>query len=279
MTARQLYYALSPRMRLLARRLFYLPIDLVEGISGRRDALTPPRGMIFVGSGDFKAQGQIMLGQLVKLAGLQPHEQVLDVGSGIGRVAVPLTQYLNREGSYEGIDIVREGVDWCRRKISSEHPNFRFTHIDLKNDLYNLSTEQEAKGFVFPYTDNRFDVVFLFSVFTHMMPEDTANYLQQIARVLKPGGRCLATFFILTEDSKSGMMRYTGLKFVHQHGHYALLDPAVKEANIAFEEAWLQEKVAAAGLQIERNFPGYWPGREKNQCEGFQDMLLLRKPA
>jgi SAM-dependent methyltransferase len=198
MTARQIYYALSPRMRLLARRLFYLPIDMLEGISGKRDTLTPPRGMIFVGSGDFKAQGQIMLAQLVTLAGLQPHEQVLDVGSGIGRVAVPLTQYLNKAGSYEGIDIVRTGVDWCQRKISRVHANFRFTHIDLKNDLYNLSTEQEAKGFVFPYTDNRFDVVFLFSVFTHMMPDDTANYLQQIARVMKPGGRCLATFFLLT---------------------------------------------------------------------------------
>jgi SAM-dependent methyltransferase len=265
-------------MRLLARRLFYLPIDMLEGISGKRDTLTPPRGMIFVGSGDFKAQGQIMLAQLVTLAGLQPHEQVLDVGSGIGRVAVPLTQYLNKAGSYEGIDIVRTGVDWCQRKISTAHANFRFTHIDLKNDLYNLSTEQEAKGFVFPYTDDRFDVVFLFSVFTHMMPDDTANYLQQIARVLKPGGRCLATFFILTAESKSGMMRYSGLKFVHQHGHYALLDPAVKEANIAFEEAWLQEKAVAAGLQIERHFPGYWPGRNKAQCEGFQDMLLLRKP-
>lgn len=278
MTARQIYYALSPRMRLLARRLFYLPIDLVEGVSGKRDAFTPPRGMVFVGSGDFKAQGQIMLGQLVTLACLQPHEQVLDVGSGIGRVAVPLTQYLNQEGSYEGIDIVREGVDWCQRKISRAHANFHFTHIDLKNDLYNLSTEQEAKGFVFPYTDARFDLVFLFSVFTHMMPDDTANYLQQIARVLKPGGRCLATFFILTAESKSGMMRYTGLKFVHQHGHYALLDPAVKEANIAFEEGWLQQKVADAGLKMEHYFPGYWPGRNKEQCEGFQDMLLLRKP-
>jgi len=266
-------------MRLFARRLFYLPIDLVESITGKRDAMTPPRGMVFVGSGDFKAQGQIMLGQLVKLAGLQPHEQVLDVGSGIGRVAVPLTQYLNREGSYEGIDIVRKGVDWCRRKISKDHPNFRFTHIDLKNDLYNLSTEQEAKGFVFPYVDARFDVVFLFSVFTHMMPDDTANYLHQIARVLKPGGRCLATFFILTDDSKADMMRYKGLQFVHQKGHYALLDPSVKEANVAFEQDWLHKQVSLAGLQIERNFLGYWPGLDKQQTAGFQDMLLFRKPA
>jgi SAM-dependent methyltransferase len=132
---------------------------------------------------------------------------------------------------------------------------------------------------VFPYTDARFDLVFLFSVFTHMMPDDTSNYLQQIARVLKPGGRCLATFFLLDEESKRGMMNYNGLQFVHHHGHYALLDPQVKEANIAFEWDWLQAQLAQAGLQLEKRFPGYWPGRDKTQCEGFQDMLLLRKRA
>lgn len=275
--ARKIYYSLGPEMRLLARRLFYLPSDLVEGWTGKRDPMTPPRGKIFVGSGDFKAQGATMLQQLITFAGLQPDHEVLDIGSGIGRAAAPLTQYLSPLGKYEGIDIVKDGVDWCNKNISSRYPNFRFTHIDLKNDLYNLSTAAEAHQFIFPYADNRFDVAFLFSVFTHMMPADTANYLQQIARVLKPGGACLATFFILNAESRQGMMQYNGLRFVHDFGHYALLDPKVKEANIAFDTHWLEEQVAASGLHIEKQWPGYWPGRDKQACAGFQDMWLLRK--
>lgn len=275
---RKLYYQLSPENRLRARRLYFLPVDLWEQMTGKRPPLSPARGMIFVGSSDFALQGRLLLEQLVRLGQLQPHEQVLDVGSGIGRVAVPLTAYLNQQGSYEGFDIVKSGVAWCNRHIAAKYPNFRFLHIDLKNDLYNLSTQQEAKAFIFPYDDERFDLVFLFSVFTHMMPEDVAQYLKQIARVLKPGGRCLATFFVLNDASKEGMMQYDGLKFVHNYGNYAHIDPEVKEANIAFEEDWLMQAIAAAGLEVAGNWPGYWSGRDKQACEGFQDTLLLRKP-
>ncbi|MBA4304877.1 MAG: class I SAM-dependent methyltransferase [Sphingobacteriaceae bacterium] len=275
---RKLYYQLSPENRLRARRLYFLPVDLWEQFTGKRPHLSPPRGMIFVGSGDFALQGRLLLDQLIRLGRLQPNESVLDVGSGIGRVAAPLTSYLNKEGSYEGFDIVKSGVAWCNQNIAAKYPNFRFLHIDLKNDLYNLSTELEAKAFIFPYDDERFDLVFLFSVFTHMMPEDVANYLKQIARVLKPGGRCLATFFVLNHDSRQGMMQYDGLKFVHHYGNYALIDPEVKEANIAFDESWLMQAIAAAGLEVAGNWPGYWPGRDKSACEGFQDTLLLRKP-
>ncbi|MFC2521093.1 MAG: hypothetical protein ACFNUF_05155, partial [Tannerella sp.] len=51
--SRRIYYRLSPRGRLLLRRIYYLPADLFR----RRDAMIPPRGMIFVGSGDFVRQG------------------------------------------------------------------------------------------------------------------------------------------------------------------------------------------------------------------------------
>jgi hypothetical protein len=73
------------------------------------------------------------------------------------------------------------------------------------------------------------------------------------------------------------MMQYNGLRFLHDFGHYALLDPKVKEANIAFDTQWLEAQVAASGLTVEKQWPGYWPGRDKQACEGFQDMWLLRK--
>ena len=75
---RKLYYLLPPAWRFLARRLYYLPADLYEGLSGQRDAMTPPRGLIYTGSGDFRAQGEKMRGYLAELAGLQPRHRVLD---------------------------------------------------------------------------------------------------------------------------------------------------------------------------------------------------------
>jgi ubiquinone/menaquinone biosynthesis C-methylase UbiE len=37
------------------------------------------------------------------------------------------------------------------------------------------------------------------SLFTHIRPAEVENYLREMARVLKPGGRCLAAFFMLNE--------------------------------------------------------------------------------
>lgn len=92
---RRIYYLLSPFLRRIVRRLFYLPVDIYEGITGKRDKMTPPRGRIFVGSGDYKSQGERITDQLVRYGGLKPDHKVLDIGCGIGRIAVPLTKYLN----------------------------------------------------------------------------------------------------------------------------------------------------------------------------------------
>lgn len=183
--ARKVYYSLSPSLRFIARRLFYFPVDLYETVFRRRDKMIPPRGMIFIGSGDFAKQGKHLCDLVIKQTGLQPDGKILDVGCGIGRLAVPLTRYLGPQGAYEGFDIVKKGIDWCERKITARFPNFHFLYIDLKNDLYNLSTEAEAGNFTFPYPENHFDCVVLTSVFTHMMPEDVQNYLTQISRVMK----------------------------------------------------------------------------------------------
>ena len=54
----------------------------------------PPAELTFCGDGDYRAIGAEFLGHFVRLADLRPHERVLDIGCGIGRMAVPLTQFL-----------------------------------------------------------------------------------------------------------------------------------------------------------------------------------------
>lgn len=34
------------------------------------------------------------------------------------------------------------------------------------------------------------------SVFTHMQHRDVVRYAKEVARVLKPGGRCMVTYFL-----------------------------------------------------------------------------------
>lgn len=276
-TLRKLFYTLPPAWRFLARRLYYLPADLYEGLSGQRDPMTPPRGLIYTGSGDFRAQGEKMRKYLIELAGLQPRHRVLDVGSGIGRIAVPLTEYLGEEGSYEGFDVVEVGVRWCEKTITRRFPNFRFKYVDLDNDLYR-SGGDNAAAFRFPYPDGDFDLVILTSVFTHMLPNEVANYLGEISRVLKPGGRCFATFFLWNEEAARLSRGNPHFSFPYDHGYYRLMDEQVQAANVAYEEGRLrQEMIEAAGLEVEQAHYGYWAGREKEGCRDFQDILVLYK--
>ena len=274
---RDVYYLVGPKLRRLMRRVYYLPSDLMDTITGKRDALTPPKGRVFIGSGDFIKQGNSILQQFINLGSLNKNARVLDVGCGIGRLAVPLTKYLDENGSYEGFDVVKSGIDWCEKHISRKFPNFKFTHIDLKNDLYNLGTETQAKEFIFPYHENEFDFVFLTSVFTHMMPEDMEAYLRQIQRVLKKGGTCFATFFIMNEESKNLMQASDGIKFNYNFGNYYQHNYHVKEANIAFEETYLDKLFSEAGFDIENKYFGYWSGREKEKSVDFQDIVILKK--
>src|SRR5690242_14668495 len=97
----------------------------------------PPQELMFCGDGDYRAIGAEFLGHFVRLADLQPHERMLDIGCGIGRMAVPLTQYLCEDGRYIGVDIVPDGINWCRRAISPAYPNFEFT--DRKSTRLNSS--------------------------------------------------------------------------------------------------------------------------------------------
>ena len=275
---RNTYYLLPPVIRRAARRLWYLPADTLDVIMGRRDPMIPPRGRIFIGSGDFKRTGEQILQQLVELGGLQPHQRVLDVGCGIGRVAVPLTAYLDDNGSYEGFDIVKPAIRWCRKRITGRYPRFRFTHIDLRNDLYNLGTTERAKDFIFPYRDGEFDLVFLTSVFTHMLPEDVENYLGQIHRVLKTGGTCFATFFLMNPEARELMEKGGSFRFTNRRDHHYLFHARVKEANVAYDEEWLTEKVIRPpGFRIDQVHHGFWPGRPRGEFNNFQDICILKK--
>ncbi len=274
---RKLYYTLPPAWRFLARCLYYLPADLYEGLSGQRDAMVPPRGLIYTGSGDFRAQGEMMLRYFVELAGLQPHHRVLDVGSGMGRIAAPLAKYLDDRGSYEGFDVVEMGVRWCEKAIGSRYPNFRFQYIGLDNSLYRTGGANAA-DFRFPYPDEGFDLVVLISVFTHMLPDEVANYLREIQRVLRPGGCCFATFFLWNEEAATLVRNNAHFNFPYDRGHYRLMDEQVQAANVAFDESYLaQNMIRAAGLRVEEAFYGFWAGREKEGCKDFQDILVLKK--
>lgn len=273
---RKIFYSLPVSLRFLVRRVYYYPTDLLNSISGKRHKYEPPKGKIYTGGGDFIASGKRHLRLLSLHTQLAPNHQVLDIGSGIGRTAIALTEFLGTSASYEGFDVTKKGVSWCTKKIHRDFPNFNFTYVDISNDLYNdFSTK--ASNYKFPYGSDRFDIAYLFSVFTHMQPDEVLNYLKEIRRTLKPGGQCLATFFTYdaVENEKIKTNEFDKA-FPFDMGNYKLMSQKVVAANVAYQKEFLYDMAQQSELKVEKVIDGFWKSAKTNQNE-YQDMYIFKK--
>jgi SAM-dependent methyltransferase len=271
--------AIPRPVRWALRRIYLFPADTFESAVGERIAMVPPRSKMFVGSVDnFEASGELLVQQLIKIAGLTPMSRVLDIGCGIGRLAVALTQYLDPQAQYEGLDIVPSGIEWCTENITSRYPNFRFTLADVHNGEYNPSGRLAPTEYRLPYADATFDLVVLTSVFTHMLPAEKEHYVDEIARILKRDGRCFATYLLLNAESRRLMEAgSSNTRFKHTMGPCAVVNAKVPELSVGYDEDYAREVYERRGLSTGGGiYYGAWSGREPSaQTSGLgQDLIL-----
>jgi SAM-dependent methyltransferase len=236
----------------------------------------PPWWLRDVGGDDFEATGQEFLNLFVQVGDLQPDERILEMGCGSGRMAIPLTNYLSQSGYYTGIDITTQSIAWCQRNISRRYPNFSFLHADLYNKRYNPRGRYLAKDYTFPFKSESFDFIFLTSVFTHLFPEDTENYLCEIARSLRRDGRGFFTFFLLNERQQAlAKHGRNDIDFKYGPGPYRVRDESIPESAVAYKETYLRQSLLKCGLALhEPVHYGTWSGREDGLS--YQDILLVR---
>jgi len=278
---RKFWYSLSPKHRFLIRRLYYFPVDLLDKIQGKRHKYVPPRGSIYTGSpANAKAyidQGKRQLELLKNHIDLKPNDTILDIGSGIGRTAIALTEYLEPEGRYKGFDVVKLGVDWCNSKIGKDFSNFEFKYIPLFNDLYNTSN-LKAEDFVFPYDKDAFNKIFTFSVFTHMQINEIQNYFKEVNRVLKPDGLAFSTFFLYDNTTENHISSQNGFKFPIKKSGYRLMNEDVKSGNIAFHKDTLKAMLNKENLEIVKIIDGFWKDKSKHSKNAsYQDVVIFKK--
>jgi SAM-dependent methyltransferase len=241
------------------------------------NALIPPGELQFVGTGDFLAIGREFLGLFRSVGGLQAHHRVLDIGCGNGRMALPLMEFLSSEGSYEGFDIVREGIDWCAAHMTAADPRFRFRHLDVFNAAYNLHGKVEGYDCTFPYPDAEFNFAFLTSVFTHLLPQDMENYVHEIARVLKWGGQCFVTCYLRNREAERLIDAGKARLAFPSRGKGFTYEGASPEEAICFPEAYFLDLFARFGMEPVGIHHGNWSGREK--FLSMQDVVVFRRRA
>jgi SAM-dependent methyltransferase len=217
-------------------------------------------------------------------AGLGRSSAVLEIGCGLGRIAFPLRYLLDEGGSYDGFEIVRRKIDFLERTFARAHPNFRFVWANVRNTHYNPEGEIEAAAYRFPYEDESFDVVFAASVFTHMQPANVAGYFMESARILRPGGRCLFSFFLLDNyrpaSQRPNAFARPDFDFVDQPDGadgFATAFPDDPERMTAYRLSLVERMARDAGLTlVQGQIPGYWSGAETGWV-GTQDLVVFKR--
>lgn len=133
-----------------------------------------------------------------------------------------------------------------------------------------------ADEYRFPFEDESFDFVVLTSVFTHLLPADRDNYISEIARVLRPRGRCFATFFLLNDEARPSLRPGAGsVDFRFERPGYWTSNERIPEAAVAFEEADVAERFERDGLRIRVTQYGGWSGRADGI--GWQDIVVVAR--
>jgi SAM-dependent methyltransferase len=247
-------------------------LDAREALKGERDPLVPPRRLGMPSHGP--ALGARIVDELlIGATGLKPNERVVDIGCGAGRVAANLTGYLDRsEGRYEGFDVSERAIKWAHTQITPRYPNFRFHLVDVRNAEYSPGAGGDAASFRFPFRDDEFDLAVATSLYTHMFPFQIDNYLRETARVLKPGGRSVATFFLLNERTQArieqgvalpdgsggGQLELSGDLDDGSGGRYRTRDPQRPEARIVLHEEDVLALYEGSGLKIREIRYGRW---------------------
>jgi len=222
------------------------------------------RGAAGCGAGDFVQIGDDFFA-LFRRAGLVPSDDVLDVGCGFGRMARPMVGWL--QGRYEGFDVAPEPIEWCRSRIARRNPSFGFSLLDIANDVYNPDGSASAAAVRFPYDDDSFDFAVLTSVFTHLVAPELLRYLDELSRVVRPGGTVFATYFLLDPEVELALRERRTWRPMPDRatdpelGEYRLADRSAPSEAVAYGRDAVEAAHSRRGLEVETVWRGGWSGR------------------
>jgi SAM-dependent methyltransferase len=196
--------------------------------------------------------GTSVLVSLIDRGVLTLDSNVVDLGSGCGRLADALRRHDFR-GGYTGVDVDAEMVAWCTANYPSGQ--YRFELADVYSEVYNPEGGRGAS--TIPCRDGTQDLIVAYSVLSHLLEDDVRNYLREAYRVLKPGGTILMGAFCLEDMEALGVLggRWT---FPHRSGNAYLQSRRYPEAAVAYHRedllAWMRE-AGFATAEVEPHNP------------------------
>ena len=137
-----------------------------------------------------------------------PGDHVLEIGSGTGRHAVQVAEWVAPAGTLDVFDVQQDMLDAVMRRADDQA-------------VTNISPTHGQAGERLPYPDARFDAAYLVTVIGEIPDPDVA--LRELHRVLRPGGRLAVAEVIVDPDYMSlselrSGAEASGFAFVRRYG-------------------------------------------------------------
>lgn len=114
--------------------------------------------------------------QQIAILDPKPGERILDVGCGPGTLTLPAKEKVGPDGEVFGIDLAPRMIEQAKKKAQQAGLDIRFEVASIDE---------------LPFPDSHFDAVLSSLMFHHLPVPVKENGLQEVLRVLKPGGRFL----------------------------------------------------------------------------------------
>ena len=258
--------------------------ELCQHVMTSKEVIIPKNAALIGGSRDnFLSVGCDIFRELVRSTQLNPNSKVLDIGSGLGRVAYPLAYYLEN-GHYVGLEVIKDSVDFCQKNIlplTAPNSHFEFIHTDIHNTFYNPSAKSNLTHYNFPDL-GEFDVVFMSSVCTHLINEDLQHYFKLIQKWTRSGGDFMATWFLIDSLAKEQLLNSinsTTLPFdlSGEGPDYFLKGQNKSTGAVAYDMDYVLALYKSHSFDtISNMYLGPWSGIKRN-VGAFQDLIVARK--
>ena len=197
--------------------------------------------------------------------------RVLDLGCGCGRV----TRYLSLLETLEchGADVNPDLVQWCRENLPRVNTVQCATHPPLQ------------------FESNCFDLIAAVSVFTHLPDDQSRSWIEELTRVLTPGGLLVMTThgysaLVVTMTSPphqamlgldQGTAGDTLDRLMEEHFVFHVYPAELAEqvhvggnyGNAFVDAEWVRKNWRAPGLEVVQHAPG--------GLRGFQDVVVFQR--
>jgi len=238
----QLRWYLRDRRRMAPDGLPFPPPNLAVLVTGSFDL-------------DYFYENGLMGAESVRRAlernGLDVHafRQILDFGCGCGRI---IRHWSKIEGPrFYGVDYNPRLIEWCRR----------FLHFA------EFQTNRLTPGL--PYEDGSFDFVYAYSVFTHLSETLQILWINELKRILQPGG-----ILLITVHGRSRFAQLTPDEIEQfERGHLVVRREHLSGTNLCstyHPEPYVRQELAKDFVVID-----FIPG---GALDGNQDIYLLQNP-